>query len=60
MAYTENPGLTVEFRLAELSEESTVVSYGFKQRADDEIRNLALAIVTPAHLAVSRTSQFSK
>lgn len=61
MAYTENPGLTVEFRLVELSEESTVVSYRFKQRADDEIRNLALAYRDArARLAVSRTSRFSK
>lgn len=43
MAYTENPGLTAEFRVVQLSEESTIVSYGFKQRPDDEIRKFALA-----------------
>jgi hypothetical protein len=37
----EKPGLPVEFRVLQLSDESTVVSYGFKGTAADEIRKSA-------------------
>jgi hypothetical protein len=42
MVYREDPRLTVEFRVLQAGEEATIVSYGFKGSALDEIRNLAL------------------
>jgi hypothetical protein len=42
MAYRENPGLGVEFRVMQLGEENAIVSYGFKRTALEEIKKLAL------------------
>jgi hypothetical protein len=41
MVYAENPGLAVEFRVMQLGKESTVVSYGFKGAAVEDIRKVA-------------------
>jgi hypothetical protein len=43
MAYAENPSLGVEFRVLEPGSPATIVSYGFKKPAVDEIKKLALA-----------------
>jgi hypothetical protein len=42
MVYRENPCLAVEFRVMQLGKESTVVSYGFKGTAVEEIKKVAL------------------
>ena len=42
MVYRENPSLTVEFRVMQPGEEDTIVSYGFKGTALEDIRKLAL------------------
>jgi hypothetical protein len=42
MAYRENPRLAVEFRVMQPGTESTVVAYGFKGTAVDDIRKVAL------------------
>jgi hypothetical protein len=42
MTYAENPNLPVEFRVMQLGKESTVVSYGFKGAAVEDIRKFAL------------------
>ena len=41
MVYAENPQLSVEFRMMQMSDENTIVSYGFKGTALREIRNAA-------------------
>src|SRR5262245_18769972 len=42
MVYKKDPGLAVEFRVMHLGEESTVVSYGFKGTALEDIKKVAL------------------
>jgi hypothetical protein len=42
LAYREDPSLTVEFRIIQPGKEGTIVSYGFKRSAVEDIRNLAL------------------
>jgi hypothetical protein len=42
MVYRENPGLAAEFRVVQLSHESTIVSYGFKESAIEDIKRYAL------------------
>lgn len=42
MVYAENPNLPVEFRVMQLGEEDTVVSYGFKGTAVEDIKKVAL------------------
>jgi hypothetical protein len=42
MAYAENPELAVDFRVLQLGEESTIVSYGFKGAAVEAIKKLAM------------------
>jgi hypothetical protein len=42
MVFTESPGLGVEFRVVQLGGESTIVSYGFKEKALHDIREVAL------------------
>jgi hypothetical protein len=42
MAYLENPALPIEFRVIQLGPETTVVSYGFKEAAVDDIKKIAL------------------
>jgi hypothetical protein len=42
MTYSENPDLSVEFRVIQLGDESAVVSYGFRGTALEEIRKVAL------------------
>jgi hypothetical protein len=42
MVYRENPDLTVEFRVMQLGKDNTVVSYGFKGKAVEDIRKIAL------------------
>ncbi len=42
MVYRKNPQLSVEFRVVQPGDENTVVSYGFKGSALDEIKKLAL------------------
>ena len=42
MVYAENPDLAVEFRVMQIGQESTTVSYGFKGAAMKEIRQIAL------------------
>jgi hypothetical protein len=55
LVYRGNPGLAVEFRVMQLSTESTVVSYGFKDAAVEDIKKFALeyrdAIARQADLA---------
>lgn len=41
MAYRENPELTVEFRVVQIGKEPTIVSYGFKRAAVDDIKKVA-------------------
>jgi hypothetical protein len=41
MAYAEDPSLAVEFRVMQLGKENTVVSYGFKGTAVEEIKKIA-------------------
>jgi len=44
MTYARNPGRTAEFRIVQLGEEQdTVVAYGFKGTALEDIKDLALA-----------------
>ena len=50
MAYREDPGLTAEFRIIQPGEEGTIVSYGFKGSALEDIRNLALEYRSAAAL----------
>jgi hypothetical protein len=42
MVYRENPSLAVEFRVVQLGEERTIVSYGFKGTALKDIKTVAL------------------
>ncbi|HEY6309038.1 MAG TPA: hypothetical protein VI488_21555 [Candidatus Angelobacter sp.] len=42
LVYRENPGLVVEFRVMQLNTESTVVSYGFKEAAIEDVKRFAL------------------
>jgi hypothetical protein len=42
LCYAENPGLPVEFRVVQPRDAGTIVSYGFKGGAVEEIRELAL------------------
>jgi hypothetical protein len=42
MAYVEDPGLPVGFRVLQLGEASTIVSYGFKGTAVEEIKKVAM------------------
>jgi hypothetical protein len=42
MVYREDPSLAVEFRVMQLGKEGTTVSYGFKGRAVQDIKKLAL------------------
>jgi hypothetical protein len=42
MVYRENPSLSVEFRVVQLRQESTIVSYGFKGTALEDIKKVAL------------------
>jgi hypothetical protein len=42
MVFRENPSLSVEFRVVELSQEATVVSYGFKGAAVEDIKKIAV------------------
>ena len=42
IAYRENPSLPVEFRVMQLGKETTIVSYGFKGTAVEDIRKVAL------------------
>jgi hypothetical protein len=42
MVYSEDPNLPVEFRVIKVGEESTIVSYGFKGTALDDIKKIAL------------------
>jgi hypothetical protein len=42
MVYRENPSLVVEFRVMQLGKESTIVSYGFKGTALEDIKKVAL------------------
>ncbi len=42
LVYRENPSLAVEFRVMQLSTESTVVAYGFKEAAVEDIKKYAL------------------
>ena len=42
MVYKEDPSLSVEFRVVHLDKESTIVSYGFKGTALDDIKRAAL------------------
>jgi len=55
MVYRENPNLAVEFRVMQLGTERTIVSYGFKGTALEDIKKVALeyrdAIVREADVA---------
>jgi hypothetical protein len=42
MVYRENPNLAVEFRVMQLGKESSIVSYGFKGTAVEDIKKVAL------------------
>jgi len=42
MIYAENPSLPVEFRVMQSGQESTSVSYGFRETAVEEIKKVAL------------------
>jgi len=42
MVYEENPSLVVEFRVLQLGKETTIVSYGFKGVAVEDIKKVAL------------------
>jgi hypothetical protein len=42
MTYSQNPDLSIEFRVIQLGDESAVVSYGFRGTALEEIRKVAL------------------
>jgi len=42
MVYAENPSLPVEFRVMQSGQESTSVSYGFRETAVEEIKKVAL------------------
>ena len=42
MVYRENPSLAVEFRVMQLGTERTIVSYGFKGTALEDIKKVAL------------------
>jgi hypothetical protein len=56
--FREDPRLTVEFRVLQPGTETTIVSYGFKGRALDEIRRLA-PIETKQNLADYHLAQDS-
>jgi hypothetical protein len=61
MVYKEDPSLPVEFRVVHLDKESTIVSYGFKGTALDDIKKAALeyrnAAVSKEDVARIETSQ---
>ena len=61
LAYAENPNSAVEFRVVQLGEESTVVSYGFKEKVIEEIRKVAQryrnAVALQANVAQIELSQ---
>lgn len=42
MVYAENPDLAVEFRVVQLGAESSIVSYGFKPKAVQDIKKVAV------------------
>jgi hypothetical protein len=42
MVFAENPSIRVEFRVVQVGDESTIVSYGFKDKVLEDIRNMAL------------------
>ena len=42
MAYAENPNVPVEFRVLQAGEETTIVSYGFKRAAVEDIKRVAM------------------
>jgi hypothetical protein len=42
MAYRENPSLPVEFRVMQIGDESTIVSYGFKGKVVQDIKEVAV------------------
>jgi hypothetical protein len=50
LAYREDPGLTVEFRIVQPGKEGAIVAYGFKGSALEDIRNLALEYRSAAAL----------
>ena len=50
MVYRENPSLAVEFRVMQLGAESTIVSYGFKNAAVQEVQKVALQYRTAVAL----------
>ena len=55
LVYKEDPNLALEFRVMQLGEESTIVSYGFKEKAVEDIKKMALeyrqAIASKADVA---------
>src|SRR5262249_11696870 len=55
LVYTENPSLTVEFRVIQPGTEGTIVFYGFKGTAVEDIRKIAIkyqnAVVLQADVA---------
>jgi hypothetical protein len=61
MAYVESPDRAIEFRVVQAGDESTVVSYGFKQKALDDIKKVALdyrdALAHEADVAQIKLSQ---
>jgi len=61
VVYRENAQIPLEFRVMQVGEEDTVVSYGFKGTALEQIRNLATEYRTvvsgktnPAHIELSQ------
>jgi hypothetical protein len=42
MAYAENPGLKVEFRVVQLGDDSAILAYGFKEKVIEDIRDVAV------------------
>jgi hypothetical protein len=50
MAYSEDPSLTVEFRIMQSGKEGAIVAYGFKGSALEEIRNVAVEYRSAAAL----------
>jgi len=42
LVYRQDPDLTVEFRVVQLGQETTIVSYGFKGTAVEDIKRIAL------------------
>jgi hypothetical protein len=55
MVYREDPSLTVDFRIIQPGREGTIVSYGFRGSAFEDIKNLALeyrsAVALKKHVA---------